>query len=139
MNTNYSSWYTMTTSIRKMFLIVAISLAAFATVNATGIPDSSDNEAILTTMGVDNGEMSFTVKYDNASGDKMEIVLKDKEGNLLFQQTLKDKKVKKTFKIEADIKAVTLTLVNLNSKVEQKFEIINHTRTIEKVIVTSSY
>jgi len=139
MKINYSSWYTMTTSIKKIFFVSAICLAGFMTVNAAGKTDSSDNEPILTTKGVANGEMSFNLKYHNATGDRLEVVLTDKEGNRLYEQTFRDKNLNKTFKVESDIKSLTLTVTNLNSKDEQKFEIFNHSRTVEKVIVTSSY
>ena len=129
----------MTTSIKKIFFVSAICLAGFMTVNAAGKTDSSDKEPTLTTMGVVNGEMSFTLKYDNTPGDRLEVVLTDKEGNRLFQKIFRDKNLNKTFKVEPDIKSLTLTVTNLSSKAEQKFEIFNLTRTIEKVIVTSSY
>src|SRR3954462_11228644 len=120
-------------SIKKSFLMMAICLMGVMSASAFSSHDPLEKDPTVTSVGIVSGELIFNVKYDNAAGDKLEVVLTDRDGSRLYRQIFTDKNLVKTFRVPADIQTVYVRVTNLTSKNEQKFEVSAMQRTIEEV------
>ena len=78
----------------------------------------------------------FQIKLDNSSGDRFSVVLKNKEGQLLFYSTYNDKNFDKKYKIDKPQSAVVFQIKNLSKNTTEAFEINTATKVIEEVSVT---
>jgi len=115
-----------------------ISLSIGMAANATGnVPVDKLKDATVTSMGVSEGSMTFNLRYSNPNSDKLRIVLSDKTGTVLYRETMNAETINKTFKTTADVGSVVLTVLNLNDKTTQKFEISNEKKYTEEVLITN--
>ena len=115
-----------------------ISLSIGFAANAAGnMPDDKLRDATVTSLGVSDGAMTFNLKYANPNSDKLKIVLSDKSGTVLYKEIMNAEAINKTFKTTSDVGSVVLTILNLNDKTTQKFEISNEKKYTEEVLITN--
>ena len=128
---------TVSASIRKSILVIALALTGFTAVNAaTGTP-FAEKEPTVTSLGVVSGQVVFNLKYDNQDNENVEVVLTDKEGNRFYRQVFAGKDLNKTFKVPAEVESFVVKVTNLKSKTEQRFEISTQHQVYQEVTVKS--
>src|SRR4051794_6722922 len=106
MKPEYISSRTIRKGLGRLLLVGTVFFATFGAVRAERKSDSTDKEATLICKTVQDGQMSFTLNYDNENNDRVEVILTDRDGNRLFHQVYKDRTLSKTFKVDSDIKSV---------------------------------
>ena len=114
-------------------VIVSVNLSAFA---EPTLPVDNEKVAAVTAMGVSDGSMVFNLRYDNNKQDKLNIVLSDVQGNVLYKEVVSTKSVNKTFKTSTEISNLVLIVTNYSSKKVQKFEISNEKRYVDELVIT---
>ena len=138
MERKFSNPVSFSSGMKKMLLTAMISLSIGFAANAAGnIPDDKLRDATVTSLGVSDGAMTFNLKYANPNSDKLKIVLSDKSGTVLYKEILNAEAINKTFKTTSDVGSVVLTILNLNDKTTQKFEISNEKKYTEEVLITN--
>jgi hypothetical protein len=138
MERKFSNPVSFSSSMKKMLLTAMISLSIGFAANAAGnIPDDKLRDATVTSLGVSDGAMTFNLKYANPNSDKLKIVLSDKSGTVLYKEIMNAEAINKTFKTTSDVGSVVLTILNLNDKTTQKFEISNEKKYTEEVLITN--
>jgi len=123
-------------SIKKLFVTLLVMLSTF-TASQAAFSDEFSDDLTVTPMGIVNGEMAFTLKYNNVDGDKVEIILTDKEGERLYRKTSNDTSLNTTFKLPSDIETVYLTVTNTKDNTQKKFQISSRQRVVDKLIIVS--
>jgi hypothetical protein len=124
-------------SIKAFLATFFIMLASASFTGATEIGLSNETGVTITSTGVVNGEMVFTLKYDNEHADVLEIAITDNQGNRLYRKLSSDKKLSTTFKVPADLGTVYLTVTNAKDKTQKRFQISAQERVVEKVVIGS--
>jgi hypothetical protein len=120
-----------------MFTALMVFSSLFAAKANNPGPVNKEKEVSITSLGVNNGEMAFTVKCANEAEDKLSIVLSDAQGMVLYKETIGSKNLNKTFKTSTEIGTVIVTVTNTKSRLRQKFEISNEKRYVEELMITS--
>ena len=115
-------------------LIFAGSVTASAQEAAEVQPAFQNTE--VRHLGNIGGSMMFQIKLDNSNGDRFSVVLKNKQGQLLFHSTYNDKNFDKKYKIDKPQSAVVFQIKNLSKNTSEAFEINTATKVIEEVSVT---
>jgi hypothetical protein len=126
--------------IHSKFIKVTIALLIIANIaaaqtKAVAIMEPVANMAVVKHLGNPSGNMLFQVQYDNFSGDKFSLTIKDNDGAVLFQDIYTDKKFDKKFQLpkgEADKLKITIRSGRNNI---QNFEINTSSRVVEEIIV----
>jgi hypothetical protein len=137
MKTNFLNFRSLTTSIKNTLVIAIISFAGLGSAFAATEPKFAEKNPTITSLGVVSNQMVFNLKYENAEGDKFEVVITDQDGFRLFRQVYTEKNMNRTFKVPADLEKFVVRITNIRSKSEQKFEISNRKRVVEDIMVTS--
>lgn len=101
------------------------------------LPSGSKNIASVTSLGVADGQMQFNLRYDNEKQHKLNIVLSDELGNVLYREIVSNKTVNKTFRTSPEINTLILVVTNSSNRSVQKFEITNEKRYVDEVVITS--
>jgi hypothetical protein len=116
------------------FTVTAILLSASASLHAQSTEPVKP--AAIRHLGNTTETMSFQVKYDNESGDKFAVVVRDQDNNVLFQEFYTDKKFDKKFSLpKIDNNKVIFQIKNVKDSTIQTFEVNANTRLVEEVIV----
>lgn len=131
---------------KKFFLGSLLSAAVFLSANAntiannmtpvtTGV-DSVAGKLEIRYAGLDNNELSFSVKYNNPTGNSFNLLVLDENGENLFKGTYSDKKFEKKFKLpKTEINNLTFLIQAGKETFKEKFDVNISTREVEDVIV----
>jgi|SRR5688572_24517365 len=127
----------MTTRARNRFFaftVTAILLTASASLQAQSTEPVSP--VAVRHLGNTTETMNFQVKYDNETGNKFSVIIRDQDNNILFQEYYTDKKFDKKFTLpKVDNNKVIIQVRNAKDNSLQTFEVNTNVRTVEEVIV----
>ena len=91
----------------------------------------------LVNNKIDGEGLEFDVKYNNVSGKYFSFVIKDENGEVLFEQSYNNKQFYKKVQLPqiADVKSLTFSIVSDKNKLVQSKEVKITTNTVEDVLV----
>ena len=117
---------------------VALVLLGTTSVHAQAIRASEElpKNAVVKYLGQNGDMMMIQVQYDNTTGQKFNVTVKDPEGVTMFTQVFSDKKFDKKFRIpKIDNDKLTFIIKNVSENNAQTFEVNSNIRTVEEVVV----
>ena len=116
------------------FTVTAILLSASASLQAQTTETVAP--VAIRHLGNTTESMNFQVKYENETGSKFAVVVRDQENNILFHEYYTDKKFDKKFSLpKIDNSKVIFQIKNVKDNSAQTFEVNTNTRLVEEVIV----
>ena len=121
-------------------LLVVLSITGLNSGKAYGQSIISNSKPSIQYVGKVNDQLVFQFDYDNPTNDAVNVVIKDEDGNVLYADRFKDKKLTKKFKVNtAEYGDVRLTFVVFTEKerTSQVFQVNTNTRVIDDVVVTN--
>ena len=130
-------------SLRKSTPVLAAALLlslGSATVNAAPIIEKIvnpvDQEVTVTYVGVTQNSLVFHLEFDNKSGEKFWLIVKNDAGEIVYQQVYKDAHFAKNIRLPQEDGEMQPTFVirTADQQVERKFA-VNH-KLSENVVVT---
>jgi hypothetical protein len=145
MKSNYVNASSVKTVLRNLFFALSVLIFSSASVHAQAVRASYTTaapaplEPVVTYLGSGEEEMSFNMKYDNASGERCVVTILDSNGEILFDQVFADKKFNKTFKVPSELGNLTFVVRNIKTRAQKKIAISTERRFVEEVSVTKVY
>lgn len=119
----------------KFFMVLFVTAASFSASAQDQV--TTETPAIVRHVGNNAETMVFEVQFDNTTGDKYSIAVKDDNGSVLFQDVYSDKKFDRKFRLpKTNDRRLSFVIKNLKENNTQTFEINTNTRVIEEVVVT---
>ena len=121
-------------------LFVVLSIAGLSNGKAYGQSINYNSRPSIQYVGKVNDQLIFQVDYDNPTNEAVNVLIKDEDGNVLYADRFKDKKLTKKFKVNtAEYGDVRLTFVISTDKdrTSQVFQVNTNTRVIDDVVVTN--
>ena len=119
------------------FFLAITTMPARAFANETKVQSESPVE--VRYLGLVDSRPVFQVNIDNATEDDVYFSLKDEDGNVIYSERFKDRKLSRKFQLNAfdtNNMKVIMSLFSRNDKKSQTFEISNVTTVVEDVVVT---
>lgn len=121
-------------------LLVALSIAGLSSGKAYGQSITSNTKPSIEYVGKVNDQLVFQVDYDNPTNEVVNLLIKDQDGNVLYNDRFKEKKLTKKFRVNtAEYGDARLTFVISTEKERssQVFQVNTNTRVIDDVVVTN--
>ncbi len=120
-------------------LLATTAKAASISGNPASV-DSVSTKAEIRYVGLDADELlSFTVKYNNPSGRRFNLLVLDESGESLFNGVYNDKKFNKAFKLPAaSVNNLTFMIQGVKENYKEVFNIDVNTRQITDVVVSKN-
>jgi hypothetical protein len=117
-----------------IMLLVVISTITSAIANT---PDSTidDQNASVSCLKMEEGQVYFKVKYDNADGGRFDIVVNDGAGENLYRATFTGKNFDRVFKAPVDNGRLVIMIRDNNNKTTQTFELTTEARMVQQIYV----
>lgn len=126
-------------SLKNMTLSLCLLMtaaAATAQTKAVSVRTPMHNMASVKHLGNPEGSILFQVKYENLTGDKFSVIIKDTDGAVLYQETYKDKNFDKKFQLPAgEADKIRFIIKAAGNKEAQTFEVNTSTRLVEEIVV----
>ena len=121
----------------KVTKIVALLLIT-GTLNSSAqvYTDGNGNQPLIQTVANAEGDNIVQVKWDNTTGERFAVIVRNKGGEILFNEVYSDQKFDKKFRLPVkEDDGVTLTLRTLKGKNISTVQINNNVRTIEELVI----
>lgn len=132
-------------TFRKLAVVTGISVVAvlvspFVSKANTGIDSVAEKEkqSYVQYLGTSESSIWFNVKYANPTGEKFYLVIKNEDGDVLYQSSFTDVNFSRKIKLlieEQDINP-TFIIRKGSEQVAQSFQVNSATRVTEHVVVT---
>lgn len=111
----------------------ARTVAVVTPAPAATVPAST---ASVKHLGNPPGSVVFQVLYDNPTGERFSITIRDMEGAVLYQDHYSDKKFDKKFQLPKEqSEKLKFIIKGAKSNQAQTFEVSSNTRVIEELVV----
>ena len=121
-------------------LFVVLSIAGLTYGKAYGQSINSNSKPSIQYVGKVNDQLVFQVDYDNPTNDIVNVLIKDEDGNVLYTDRFKEKRLTKKFKVNTagygDVR-LTFVISTDKDKTSQVFQVNTNTRVIDDVVVTN--
>jgi hypothetical protein len=133
MKTNMLS---ITAPVKKLaiMLLVAIFTLTSATAN-TSDSTINDENASVSCLKMEEGQVYFKVKYDNAAGGRFDILVNDGTGDNLYRATFTGKNFDKVFRAPVDNGKLVIIIRDINNRTSHTFELTTEARMVEQIYV----
>ncbi len=120
-----------------LFLSAQAKANTFLPENDTHVDSTIANKLDLKYLGNSAEGLEFDVKYNNVSGKYFSFVIKDENGEVLFEQSYNNKQFSKKVQLPsiADVKSLTFSIVSDKNKLVQSKQVKITTNIIEDVLV----
>lgn len=138
---------TLNTIAKRFFLGNILAAALFLSAQAkanpvlpnndTHVDSSAANKLDLKYVGNTNEGLEFDVKYTNLSGKYFSFVVKDENGEVLFEQSYNTKQFYKKVQLPqiGDVRSLTFSILNEKNRLVQAKEVKISTSFVEDVLV----
>jgi hypothetical protein len=116
-------------------LLIVVNMAAAQT-KTVALREPIANSAVVTHIGNLEGSVLFKVQYDNLSGEKFALTIKDLNGEVLYQEVYTDKKFDKKFQLpKENAGKLQFIIKSVRTNQAQTFEVNTNSRLVEEMIV----
>ena len=127
-------------NFRRAVLFLAIALmTSFTSFSQDSTSTVAAEPAYVNFLRVTNGQLFFTVKFNNPSGRRFDIVVNDAYGENLYRGNFSGKDFGKVFRAPAELGKLVVTIRSFATKAEHKFEISSEARVIREAYVTAMH
>lgn len=140
---------TLNTIAKRFFLGNILAAALFLSAQAKAntpkelgsehviLDSSSAYKLDLVYVGNSSEGLEFDVRYNNISGKYFSFVIKDDNGDVLFEQSYNNKAFYKKVQLPevGEVKSLTFTILNEKNKLVQTKEVKISTSLVEDVLV----
>lgn len=126
----------ITAPVKKLaiMLLVAIFTLTSATAN-TSDSTTDDENASVSCLKMEEGQVYFKVKYDNVAGGRFDVLVNDGTGDNLYRATFTGKNFDRVFKAPVDNGKLVIIIRDINSRTNHTFELTTEARMIEQIYV----
>jgi len=123
-----------------IFFSMQASAASTVRFNEGGdksIDSAKSNKLEVKYLGSKNDNLEFDVHYNNLKGNSFDFVVKDEDGEVLFEKAYSNKQFHKKVELSKidDLKKLSFSIVSDNDNVVQTKEILIKTQFVEDVLV----
>jgi hypothetical protein len=121
---------------KKMVIMLLVVISTLTTAIAN-TPDSSvdDQNASVSCLKMEEGQVYFKVKYDNATGGRFDIVVNDGAGENLYRATFTGKNFDRVFKAPVDNGRLVIMIRDNSNRITQTFELTTEARMVQQIYV----
>ncbi|THU35880.1 hypothetical protein FAM09_21030 [Niastella caeni] len=120
--------------IAIMLLVVLVTLtSATAKVSDTAFDD--DENASVSCLKMEEGQVYFNVKFENADGGRFDVLVYDVNGDNLYRASFTGKNFNKVFRAPVDNGKLVIVIRDNKDKANHKFELSTESKMIQQILV----
>ena len=119
-----------------LFLSIVL-FASFSSIAQDSTSTVAADPAYVNFLRVQNGQLFFTVKFNNPNGRRFDIVVNDAWGENLYHGNFTGKDFGKVFRAPAELGKLYVSIRPYGQKAEHKFEISSESRLVQDIYVTA--
>ena len=118
---------------------VIMLLAVILTLNSATakVSDSTIDEenASVSCLKMEEGQVYFNVKFENAEGGRFDILVNDANGDNLYRATFTGKNFNKVFRAPVENGKLVIVIRDSKANTSHKFELSTESKMVEQILV----
>ena len=115
-----------------MLLVLSITYVS-ATANTSDSTREDDENASVSCLKMEEGQVYFNVKFENADGGRFDILVNDINGDNLYRSTFTGKNFSRVFR--APVENGKLMIIIRDNKGNHKFELTTESKMVQEILV----
>ncbi|OQP54674.1 hypothetical protein A4H97_22190 [Niastella yeongjuensis] len=115
-----------------MLLVLSITYVS-ATANTTDSTRVDDENASVLCLKMEEGQVYFNIKYENADGGRFDILVNDINGDNLYRSTFSGKNFNRVFR--APVENGKLVIIIRDTNGSHKFELTTESKMVQEILV----
>jgi len=117
-----------------MMLLVAVITLTSATAN-TSDSTIDDENASVSCLKMEEGQVYFNVKFENADGGRFDIIVNDASGDNLYRATFTGKNFNKVFRAPVDNGKLVVIIRDIKERTSHAFELTTESKMVQQIYV----
>src|SRR6266498_205481 len=111
--------------VKKMVIMLSVIIftIASAAANTTDSTTIGDENASVSCLKMEEGQVYFNIKFDNADGGRFDILVNDATGDNLYRATFTDKNFNKVFRAPVDNGKLVIIIRDIKDRTDHRFEL----------------
>jgi hypothetical protein len=124
-------------SFGKKTVIMLLAVIVTLTSATAKVSDSTfdDENASVSCLKMEEGQVYFNVKFDNADGGRFDILVNDANGDNLYRATFTGKNFNKVFRAPVENGKLVIVIRDSKEKTSHKFELSTESRMVQQILV----
>jgi hypothetical protein len=118
---------------------VIMLLAVILTINSATakVSDSTIDEenASVSCLKMEEGQVYFNVKFENAEGGRFDILVNDANGDNLYRATFTGKNFNKVFRAPVENGKLVIVIRDSKANTSHKFELSTEAKMVQQILV----
>ena len=115
-----------------MLLVLSTTYTA-ATANTPDTAREDDENASVSCLKMEEGQVYFNVKYENADGGRFDVLVNDINGDNLYRSTFTGKNFNRVFR--APVENGKLVIIIRDAQGFHKFELTTESKMVQQILV----
>jgi hypothetical protein len=117
-----------------MLLIVTATLTSASAKVADTTYEDGEN-ATVQCLKLEEGQVYFNVKFENADGGRFDILVNDINGDNLYRSTFTGKNFNKVFRAPVENGKLVIIIRDNKDKTSHKFELMTESKMVQQILV----
>jgi hypothetical protein len=118
---------------------VIMLLAVILTLNSATakVSDSiiDEENASVSCLKMEEGQVYFNVKFENAEGGRFDILVNDASGDNLYRATFTGKNFNKVFRAPVENGKLVIVIRDSKANTSHKFELSTESKMVQQILV----
>ena len=116
-----------------LLLAVMVTLTASANVPDTTLEDGEN--ATVSCLKMEEGQVYFNVKFENAGGGRFDILVNDVNGDNLYHAAFTGKNFNRVFRAPVENGKLVIIIRDGKDKISHKFELSTESKMVQQILV----
>lgn len=116
-----------------LLLAVMVTLTASANVPDTTLEEGEN--AAVSCLKLEEGQVYFNVKFENADGGRFDILVNDVNGDNLYHAAFTGKNFNRVFRAPVENGKLVIIIRDGKDKISHKFELSTESKMVQQILV----
>ena len=124
-------------SFGKKTVIMLLAVIVTLTSATAKVSDSAfdDENASVSCLKMEEGQVYFNVKFENADGGRFDILVNDANGDNLYRATFTGKNFNKVFRAPVENGKLVIVIRDSKANTSHKFELSTESKMVQQILV----
>jgi len=126
----------MKTIMLKKTAILLLAVMVTLTSATAKVSDSTyDDDATVSCLKMEEGQVYFNVKFENADGGRFDILVNDVNGDNLYRSTFTGQHFNKVFRAPVENGKLVIIIRDSKEKTDHRFELSTESKMVQQILV----
>ena len=122
--------------VKKTAVILLAVMVTFTSASAKVDTTYEDGEnATVSCLKLEEGQVYFNVKFENADGGRFDILVNDVTGDNLYHASFSGKNFNRVFRAPVENGKLVIIIRDGKDKISHKFELSTESKMVQQILV----